>query len=201
MTLDRIADLPGDELCLDSYSDAFDEAYQGIVFWKLERRQIFREPGVPSWEAFAAGDWGRALELNERERDAVSAKVADDRRLKVESRRLRVVEQPVTPYLQWEMQYFRLLAEAGEDLRVLDASAVRRLETERLLPEIVVLGNRVLFEVRYDAQGTAYGARRIDDPVVVAEAGRELAGLHAVAEPLLDYFAREITPLAPPPVC
>lgn len=196
--LDRTADLPGPELDLASYSDAYDDAYKQIVFWKLERRQTFREPGVPSWEAFAAGDWGRALELNERERDAVRAKVAEDDSLGVESRRLRVVERPVTPYLQWEMQYFRLLAEAGEDLRVIDASRVRHLEADRLLPEIVILGERVLFEVLYDAAGTAYGARRIDDPHVIAEAGREVADLYAAAEPLLDYFAREIAPLPSP---
>ena len=169
--LDLITDVPGPELDLASYSDAFDEAYKRIVFWKLERRQTFREPGVPSWEAFATGDWDRALELNERERDMVRAKVAEDERLGVESRRLRVVEHPVTPYLQWEMQYFRLLAEAGEDLRVIDASSVRQLETDRPLPEIVILGDRALFEVLYDAEGTAYGARRIDDPQVIVEAG------------------------------
>lgn len=196
--LDLIPGVSGPELDLASYSDAFDEAYKQIVFWKLERRQIFREPGVPSWESFAVGDWDRALELNERERDTVRAKVAEDKSLGVESRRLRVVEHPVTPYLQWEMQYFRLLAEAGEDLRVIDASRVRHLEADRLLPEIVVLGDRVLFEVLYDADGTAYGARRIDDPQVIAEAGREVADLYTDAEPLLDYFAREIDPLSAP---
>ena len=183
---------------LASYSDAFDEAYKQIVFWKLERRQTFREPGIPSWEAFAAGDWDRALELNARERDTVRAKVAEDKSLEVESRRLRVVEHPVTPYLQWEMQYFRLLAEAGEDLRVIDAPSVRRLEADRLLPEIVILGHRVLFEVLYDAEGTAYGARRIEDPQVIASACREVSDLYAAAEPLLDYFTREIAPLPAP---
>ena len=196
--LDLIPHAPGPELDLASYSDAYDEAYKQIVFWKLERRQTFREPGMPSWEAFAAGDWDRALALNERERDTVRAKVAEDESLGVESRRLRVVEHPVTPYLQWEMQYFRLLAEAGEDLRVIDASRVRNLEADRLLPEIVILGDRVLFEVLYDTEGTAYGARRIDDPQVIAEAGREVADLYTAAEPLLDYFTREIAPLPAP---
>jgi hypothetical protein len=196
--LDRIADRPGLKLDLASYSDAYDQAYEGIIFRKLERRQTFREPGVPSWEAFAAGDWDRALELNERERDAVRAKVAEDDRLGVQSRRLRVVEYPVTPYLQWEMQYFRLLAEAGENIRVLDAQKVRHLETDHLLPEIVILGEHVLFEVLYDTHGTAYGARRMDDSDVIREAAGEVADLYAAAEPLLDYFAREIAKLPPP---
>jgi hypothetical protein len=70
----------------------------------------------------------------------------------------------------------------------------------RLLPEVVVLGNRVLFEVLYDADGTAYGARRIDDAKVIAETGKEIAGLYDRGESLLDYFQREITLLPPPTV-
>lgn len=100
MLLERVRDLGGQILDLDNYSAAFDAAYEMIVFWKLERRQTFREPGDPSWEAFAAGDWARSLELSEAERESVSAKVAEDAALGVESPRPRVVEAPVTPSLQ-----------------------------------------------------------------------------------------------------
>lgn len=58
--LERIGEHPATWLDLDAYSDAFDEAYVDIAFWKLERRQHFREPGMASWEAFAVGDWPRA---------------------------------------------------------------------------------------------------------------------------------------------
>ncbi|MCW2945375.1 MAG: hypothetical protein JWR24_2092, partial [Actinoallomurus sp.] len=63
-----------------------------------------------------------------------------------------------------------------------------------------VLGDSVLFEVLYDADGTPYGARRIHDAKVIAETGKEIAGLHDRGEPLLDYFQREIAPLPPPTV-
>jgi hypothetical protein len=198
--LDRIAGLPGRMLDLAAYSDAFDQAYKKIVFWKLERRQTFREPGDPSWEAFAAGDWASSLELNDAERESVAGKIAEDASLGVESRRLRIVEHPVSPYLQWEMQYFRLLAEAGESLRVLSAERVRDRERAGPLPEVVILGDNVLFEVRYDDTGTAEGAKRIDDPDVIRVCAAEIAELWAQGEPLLDYFAREIAPLPPPTV-
>lgn len=60
-----------------------------------------------------------------------------------------------------------------------------------------MLGDRVLYEVRYDDTWAACGARRIDDPVVINQARQEIAGLYEQAEPLLDYFAREIAPLPP----
>lgn len=198
--LERLAEVPSVWLDLGAYSDAYDAAYEHIVFWKLERQQHYREPGVPSWEAFAAGDWPRALELNEQQRDAVRDKVREDAELKVESRRVRIVQKPITGYIQWEMQYFRLLAEAGESIRVVDAEKVRVRETKGLLPEVVVLGDRVLFEVVYDATGTAEGARRIDDPHVIRAAAAEIAELHEAGEPLLQFYRREIEPLPPPAV-
>ena len=76
--LERIRHIRGQTLDLATYSDAFDTAYEKIVFWKLERRQAFREPGDPSWEAFAAGDWARSLKLNDAESESVSAKVDEE---------------------------------------------------------------------------------------------------------------------------
>lgn len=198
--LEGLGGVPGVWLDLDAYSDAYDEAYEHIAFWKLERRQHYQEPGVPSWEAFAAGDWRRSLELNEQARESVVAKVREDAELKVESRRVRIVERPISGYIQWEMQYFRLLAEAGESIRVVDAEKVRPRETYGLLPEVVVLGDRVLFEVVYDAAGVVEGARRIDDPRVIQAAAAEIAELHEAGEPLLEFYRREVETLPPPAV-
>lgn len=98
------------------------------------------------------------------------------------------------------MQYFRLLAEAGEDLRVLPAVRLWPREMARPLPEVVVLGERVLFEVLYDQDGAATGARRINDPRVIRSCAAEIAELYARAGPLLDCFEREIAPLPPPTI-
>jgi hypothetical protein len=98
------------------------------------------------------------------------------------------------------MQYFRLLAEAGESIRVVDAEQVRGRESAGPLPETVVLGDRVLFEVVYDATGTAEGARRVDDPAIIRAAATEIAELHEGGEPLLEFYRREIAPLPPPTV-
>jgi hypothetical protein len=39
--------------------------------WKLERRQDFQEPGVPSWAAMAEGDWRRAHPLADQMRTGI----------------------------------------------------------------------------------------------------------------------------------
>jgi len=201
--LDRLRLIPGAELDFPAYSADFDREYDTLtgVIWKLERHQAFSEPGDPSWDALVAGDWGRALRLNDAEWPAVRDQVAAERDRGVETRRLRIVQTPVSPYVQWEMHYLRLLAEAGERHRVLDASRVRDLEAGGVeLPEILVFGDRLIYELRYDPSGTPSGARRITDRDVVVAAANEVGELFASAEPLLDYFHREITPLPAPTV-
>jgi hypothetical protein len=110
---------------------------------------------------------------------------------------VRIVEHPVTPYLQWEMHALRLRAGAGEQIRVVPAEAVGHLEAGQPLPELVVLGGQVLYEVQYD-ETTLSGARRIDDPGVIAACRQELSELFDKGEDVLAYFDREIAPLPPP---
>jgi hypothetical protein len=197
--LERVRELPAVTLDAQGYLDDFwrhaDQVSGG--FWKLERRQTFREPEEPSWLAMTAGDWDRALALAEERRTASKRRVTlrDGR----SNRRIRIVEQPVIPYLQWEMQFLRIWVETGaQDIRVVDASAVRHLETHRLLPEIVTLGNSDLYEVLYDETGTHSGGRRIDDTDVIAVCHQEMTELYDKGEDLLSYFDREIAPLPPP---
>lgn len=199
--LDRLRQSPGADLDFPAYSADFDREYARLtgVIWKLERHQTFREPGDPSWEAFMAGDWPRALELNEAERPGAQEQVAAERAQGVETRRVRVVEHPPGPYVQWEMQYLRLLAEAGDRPRVLDTTAVREWEERHgELPEVLVFADRLVYLLRYDGTGLPAGCRRIDEPAAVRETADDIAALYERAEPLLDYFRREIAPLPPP---
>jgi hypothetical protein len=83
------------------YLDDTDQYWRRINrFDKLERLQCFREPGYPSWDAFAAGRWDEALQIMQRDHSIVENEFVDDFRNGLYSYRIRVVELPVTPYLQ-----------------------------------------------------------------------------------------------------
>ncbi|GAA2097133.1 DUF6879 family protein [Actinomadura alba] len=198
--LERIREVPGDVLDRAAYHEDFAKHSVGLsgVLWKLERAQTFREPGDSSWEAFIAGDWQRALAILDGEREAIRADAERNAQSGLEIRRLRIVESPISPYLQWEVHSLRMLAEEGFDLRTLDVSQVSDLECDEQLPEVVVIGDRVLYEVRYDAQWKPIGARRIDDVGVIGQTCEEISWLYGTGEPLLQYFDREIAPLPPP---
>ncbi|MEV4294459.1 DUF6879 family protein [Microbispora rosea] len=190
----RAAD--GEFLGLDAYQAEFEEVYRDAaeVVWKLERAQHFHEPAVESWRAADAGDWALAVELIEEMRAPLTAMYRE----RAPFRRLRVVELPLTAYLQWEAQIFAVRVAAGEEIRVLGAPAVAPLETRGPLPELVVFGPGLLYEVRYDEIGAAVGARRVTDTAVVAPCLSALASLYDEGEDLLPFFDREVAPLPPP---
>jgi hypothetical protein len=198
--LDRIWDVPGKVLDRSAYHAPRRRESERLTgpIWKLERSQFFHEPDDdPSWQAFVAGDWDCALAAFEGDRAAARAEAEGYAKQGGELRRLRVVERPVTPYIQWECHWFKILAEEGTAIRVLDAEKVVGWERERPLPELVV-DEHALYHVTYDGEWRAVGARRIDDPRLMQKATAEIARLWSVGEPFLDYFHREITPLPPP---
>ncbi|HEX2743601.1 MAG TPA: hypothetical protein VHN16_04275 [Streptosporangiaceae bacterium] len=165
------------------------------TFWKLERRQEFSEPGVPSWMAATEGDWQRALALIGQMRAGVAEEFAVVPGLR--RCRVRVTERPVTPYLQWEMHVLRMRAGEGEEVRAVDAALVEDQEEDSPLPELAVIGSAV-YLILYTGDGELDGALRSTDPGLVAQAASQVAALFGKGEDIGSYFAREIAVLPAP---
>jgi hypothetical protein len=185
-----------------SYHEDFRRHYEsGIRFLsKLERGQNFKERGFPSWEAFAAGEWSRALSLIGEKREIYAAQFQKAAELGILERRLRVVQFPVTPYVQWELFVLRLRVELGDSIRVMDARKISDIEVDHLVPEVVILGDEVMYEVVYDDDGNAAGANRIADQVAIEETSAGFDTLYRRGEDFTEFFNREIAPLDPPMV-
>nr|WP_202557484.1 DUF6879 family protein [Streptomyces sp. SID5789] len=171
----------------------------GIGFLnKLERGQHFKERGFPSWEAFANGDWERALSLAEERRADYAQEIRRASRLGITHRRLRVVEFPVTPYVQWELFVLRVRVGLGDDIKILDARDISNIERRRPVPEVVILGDAAMYEVVYDEDGNAAGAKRYTDRSLIRETNAGFDALYERGEGFHDFFNREIADLAPP---
>ncbi|TDE58177.1 hypothetical protein E1295_06100 [Nonomuraea mesophila] len=189
--LDRIHQIPAVLLGADDYLDDFWPSYRRTddVVWKLQRVQGFDAAAGPG--ALVQGDWERSLKLAGDGRAAAAG---------FARRRLRIVEPCITSYLRWEMHVLASRGQVREEVRVLAAQQVADLEIDRRLPELVVLGTSVMYEVTYDALGAHSGARRIDDQEVIAACRGELDKLFAAGETLEGYYEREIVPLTAPRV-
>ncbi|MEV0776587.1 DUF6879 family protein [Streptomyces sp. NPDC050428] len=196
----------GDRLALDDYLEDFDKRFWNAGsfgeagFWKFERQQSFREPGVESWEAFFRGDWDASLALIAGQRshyEQYFQKIADHG---FGLHRVRVVEEPVTPYLQWELHLLRLKEQCGEDTRIVQADAISLLESGTQLPEIAIIGSSALYEIIYDDDGTLDGGVRYTDGRLIAECREIIRGIHRSGEQLDSFFKRRVLSLPPPEV-
>lgn len=166
--------------------------------WKLERRQHFEEQGSASRDALRRGEWEEALRLLQERRGDLLASAREDERRGHCFHRVRVVEEPLTPYLQWELHSLRLRAEYGERVHVVSAGTVAASEEVGLLPEVTVLGGRTLYQVLYTDAGVPDGAVRFTDPDLVGRWERFIRSLYETGEDVTSYFDRKVAHLPPP---
>ncbi len=199
---DLLGRSPGTALSQAEYDADFSQrewAVDGFDSWKLERRQHFQEPRNESWRAFARGDWAEALRLIDGRRASLRAlaekAAAHDTRLL----RVRVVEHPIVPYLQWELNSLRVRADCGELIRVVTAAQVARHEQDGLLPELLTLGRDVVYRIEYDEAGLAAGAVRYLDATATTRVATFIRGLYDAGEDIQDFFDRDVAHLPPPP--
>lgn len=190
-------------LDVEPYFADFWERFERLddVLWKLERRQDFREPGYPSWDAFAAGRVDESLALIEDSRPEMTDYHHRLTARGVVSRRVRVVADPPTPYLWWESHVLKVRAEAGEEIRTVDAALLPQHEAGGwTLPEMVILGSDVMYDVQYDAEGVITGAHRYEQQSLIETWLGFIAGLFDGGEPFLDYYRRAVESQAPPQI-
>ncbi|WP_214415278.1 DUF6879 family protein [Sphaerisporangium fuscum] len=200
--LDQLSRLPAQALDLPSYKSDFQENFwKTDMSWKLERQLTFKEPSSPSWVAMAEGDWEKSLLLAREMRAGRAEHQRDLDRFGIVQRRIRFVCDPPTSYLQWELHLLMIWAELGEQIQVLPTEAIAHLETEAILPEVLVLGERspspVMYEILY-TDGVLSGARKFTDPELIDVCRSEITGLWQRGEDLLSYFPRKVTHLPPP---
>ncbi|MGZ3143686.1 DUF6879 family protein [Lentzea chajnantorensis] len=191
----------GELLLGDAYLDDFDRRFWNSGrsgFWKLERLQHFEEPGDDSWEAFHEGDWHRSLALLDERRPALRAHYAKIENAGFVTSRVRIVEHPLTDYLRWELHLLRVRDQLGGPTRILLQQEVARFEEKSLLPELITLGDDVMYEILYEENGRLRGAVLYTGASPVLRCREFITRLYEKAEPISTYFAREVESLGPP---
>ena len=172
----------------DYYADFEQTFWAATSFWKLERAQTFAEPGNASWEAFDRGDWNEALRLLEAELPAMRERQKRIAAAGFMARRVRIVEFPITPYLQWELHSLAIRDECGGPVRVLPATEIAAAEADEALPEITTVGEDVLYQAVYDDSGVLAAVYRFSDREVIRRCRELIVGLFEEAEPLAEFF-------------
>ncbi|MFF7648252.1 DUF6879 family protein [Streptomyces sp. NPDC007983] len=190
----------GDRLAIADYRSDFRlprGAIRDVDCWKFERQQAFVDKG-DSWDALCQGRWEESLRLLEEKRASLLEGVRQDRESNTVFHRVRVVEEPLTPYLRWELHALRVQAEAGKKIRVVGPGEWSVLEADGPLPEVVVVGGRVLYQVLYNEADVLDGAIRFRDPELIKCWEGFIAELYEGGEDVLSYVERRVAHLPPP---
>jgi hypothetical protein len=195
----------GEHLTVEAFYEDFARHFWNCEkFWKLERAQHFAEPGSKSWQAFNAGDWNEALRLHDAAADDLIEYHHRCDLKGVQTKRIRIVEDPVTPYLQWEMHLLFLRDVTGGPIRVIPdihhtvASVERGLPTH--LPELCALDSTILYEHTYDDHGVINGTIKYTDLDTVVKFRYLTEMLYAQGKPIGPYFLRHIKTLPAPTI-
>jgi hypothetical protein len=191
----------GEYLAQEVYKDDFRRRHaeiEGRDSWKFERRQHFEEQRNDSRDALRRGDWDEALRLLEGRRDRLLRLVRAEQARAAPFHRVRVVERPLTPYMQWELHALRVRADCGKSIRVVGAEKVMPLEFSGLMPEVVVLGGRTLYSIRYTDEGVPDGAVRFVEPRLIKHWESYIRELFTGGEDVISYVDREVVPLPAP---
>jgi hypothetical protein len=108
---------------LDEFSSEFSGAWAQVKsrFLKLECWQRYQELGTnDSQEAYDRGDIARAQELLKKEAEADRPLYEDIGRQGVDYVRIRLVQRPLTSYLQYELLAYKIRARMGENIEVVE---------------------------------------------------------------------------------
>lgn len=204
----------GEWLEWDSYRRDFHARraqLRGFDYWKFERGQHFEQhsPGwdavdcnAADWDAVAwdaadwdAADWGErapSMALIERKRARVQRCVAADRADGRGFYRVRVVAEPLSRCMKSELRLLRMQAECGMGVRVVPAEPLSGLESRAVLPEIVVLGKRALYEIVHSDSGVPIGAYRRAEAESIRNWTEFLRQLYAIGEDVRTYVDRNV---------
>jgi hypothetical protein len=191
----------GQRLDSTAYVADFEEKFWRIGsegFWKLECLQNYQETGFASWEAFRLGNWERSLSLIEESLPQIEQQLAELAAAGISHQRARVVAEPVSPYVQWELHILNAKDQRGENITVLTPGQASALVGAGSLPDLVVLGNEAVYDIHYTENGTPDGATRHLDLAVISGARSFIQQLHRAGEKLRSYFPREIANLGAP---
>lgn len=192
---EKVGHLSGRRLTLKQYLADYRQCYEKIgntTSWKFERQQTFVEPDDDSWQEFERGNWETSLARFNERRPALLAQAKEDAARGIELYRIRVVAKPISAYLLWELNVLKIRGECGEKIRVVDAESIAELEMDRELPEILTLGNEVVYQIIYDSSGALDGAIRSVDRADVEGWVSFMAELYKKGEGIDSFFARSV---------
>jgi hypothetical protein len=181
-------------LDLNEFGSAFASAWSRIEsrFLKLECWQSYRETETnESQAAYDRRDVETARQLLEHEAEADRPLYEGVRRRGIEYARVRLVQEPLTPYLEYELLSYRIRTEMGENIEVVRCAPELRLPDEQHF-DFLLFDRRtaLIHDYGTDEIGYQIGGWLTHEPEVIADLDAIVSALRQQAMPLGQYLTQ-----------
>jgi hypothetical protein len=181
-------------LDLDQFGAEFTRAWSRLEwrFLKLECWQAYQEfEASESQAAYQRGDVNAARELLQQEAAADRPLYEDVERRHIEYARVRLLQEPLSPYLEYELLSYRIRADMGENIEVVTCEPTLRLPDEQHF-DFLLFDRRTALIHDYGTGeiGRQTGGWLAREPQVIAGLEEIAATLRLKAVPLQEYLAK-----------
>jgi hypothetical protein len=181
-------------LDLDEFGTAFASAWSriGSRFLKLECWQAYREAETSrSQTVYERGDIDTARDLLQREAEADRPLYEDIDQRHLEYARVRLVQDPLSAYLEYELLSYRIRADMGENIEVVHCDPALRLPDERHFDFLLFDRHTALIHDYGTGEvGLQTGGWLTHQPDVIAGLEETISRLRRDAMPLQQYLAK-----------
>ncbi|MFD8527570.1 DUF6879 family protein [Streptosporangium canum] len=181
----------GRRLNLDEFGACFLEAWSRTEsrFLKLECWQSYREREVTtSQAAHERGDVQEARRLLRQESETERSLYEDVERKGIDYARIRLIQEPLTPYLDYELIAYRIRAEMGEAIEIVRCAPSMRLPDEEHFDFLLFDRHTALIH-DYGDIGLQSGGWMTQDLGVITSLENKAIALRRRAVPFEEFLA------------
>ena len=155
---------------------------------KVETRQSYQEPGSPTFDALASGDWDKSMSLLEESRSVDLELYQSLRQRGVDFIRCRPISFPMSDYMRWEMEVYRYNSEHCERIFCCNYDAVDTLFERHIQHDFMVFDSRIAFVHNYNEEGLNVGGWKIENQDKIIQLQSLFIFLKAQCQPF-EMFA------------
>jgi|ERR671914_612398 hypothetical protein len=178
-------------LDLDEFGSRFSDAWSRLRarFLKLECWQAYQERDTnQSQQMYSKGDPDKTRELLRQEAEVDRPLYADVRARGVDFARIRLVQEPLTPYLDYELMAYEIREEMGETIAIVRCSRELTLPNDEYFDFLLFDRHTALIH-DYGDDGRQSGGWLTTDSEVIASLERVATHLRQRAIPLREFIA------------
>jgi hypothetical protein len=178
-------------LDLDEFGSRFAAAWSQVQtrFLKFECWQTYQERQTnESQDAYNKGYVDRARRLLREEAETDQPLYEDIRKRRIDYARVRLIQEPLTSYLEYELMAYKIREEMGEVIMIVRCGSELRLPNENYF-DFLLFDRYAALIHDYGAEGCQSGGWITRDFNIIIALEKIAAQLRASAIPLRDYVA------------